>query len=140
MNIGGRLKKAILLKNKSLKDFSKTSEIPYITLQQYLAGKREPAASVLTKINIHSNISIDWLLTGRGTMYNDVPIPKVKEKTVNEIDEHLKEIDEHLKTLRPAQREEIFGRTLEMVRMNEMEEKLERLLKERDDKENGIEN
>ncbi len=133
MNIGGRLKKAILLKNKSLKDFSKTSEIPYITLQQYLAGKREPAASVLTKINIHSNISIDWLLTGRGTMYNDVPIPKVKEKTVNEIDEHLK-------TLRPAQREEIFGRTLEMVRMNEMEEKLERLLKERDDKENGIEN
>ncbi|RKZ41604.1 MAG: transcriptional regulator, partial [Candidatus Parabeggiatoa sp. nov. 3] len=124
MNIGGRLKKAILLKNKSLKDFSKTSEIPYITLQQYLAGKREPAASVLTKINIHSNISIDWLLTGRGTMYNDVPIPKVKEKTVNEIDEHLK-------TLRPAQREEIFGRTLEMVRMNEMEEKLERLLKER---------
>jgi len=133
MNIGGRLKKAILLKNKSLKDFSKTSEIPYITLQQYLAGKREPAASVLTKINIHSNISIDWLLTGRGTMYNDVPIPKVKEKTVNEIDEHLK-------TLRPAQREEIFGRTLEMVRMNEMEEKLERLLKERDDKEKGIEN
>ncbi|HIE02638.1 MAG TPA: XRE family transcriptional regulator [Thiotrichaceae bacterium] len=78
MNINERLKKVILLKNKSLKDFSEYSKIPYITLQQYLSGKRKPPIDFLIKIKTHSNISIDWLLTGQGEMYEKKGTEKVE--------------------------------------------------------------
>jgi transcriptional regulator with XRE-family HTH domain len=71
MNIGNRLKQAILLKNKSLKEFSRNSGIPYITLQQYFSGKRKPNADVLHYVSIHLNTNTDWLLTGEGSMFRE---------------------------------------------------------------------
>ncbi|MEK8021379.1 MAG: helix-turn-helix transcriptional regulator [Candidatus Parabeggiatoa sp.] len=124
--IGKRLNQIVLLKNKNLKDFSTDSKIPYATLQQYASGKRRPTTDVLIKIKTHSNISIDWLLTGEGEMYNT---PQKGDVVLVEKGKTVKEIDEHLKKLNPEQREKVFGMTLEMVRMNELEEKVEKLEK-----------
>jgi transcriptional regulator with XRE-family HTH domain len=76
MDIGSRLKKAILLNYKTLKEFSKKTGIPYITLHRYFSGKRKLNVDVLNDMNRYLNISIDWLLTGKGQMY-------LNEKTEN---------------------------------------------------------
>ncbi|MEK8017060.1 MAG: helix-turn-helix transcriptional regulator [Candidatus Parabeggiatoa sp.] len=78
MDIAKRLKKVIVNKNKTLKDFSKEANIPYITLQKYIAGERKPGADALTKIHIQLGISINWLLTGKGEMYEKKGTEKVE--------------------------------------------------------------
>ncbi|RKZ59106.1 MAG: hypothetical protein DRQ99_24320 [Candidatus Parabeggiatoa sp. nov. 3] len=132
-----KIGRRILSLRKDLKlsqtKFSELTGIQRTYLSVIEKEQKIPSFNVISYLLDTTEVNASWLLAGKGKMYNDVPMLNLKGKTVNEIDEHLK-------TLRPAQREEIFGRTLEMVRMNEMEEKLERLLKERDDKEKGIEN
>ena len=90
MNIGSRLREVILLKNNNLKKFSEDADIPYITLQQYLAGNRKPGMDALIKISVQLNISIDWLLTGEGEMYRKKDVETVEietsKKTVGDIE------------------------------------------------------
>lgn len=71
MSIGKRLRLAIDASNLKVKGFSELTEIPYRSLQQYLSEDRSPAADVLTKICAQTNIDINWLLTGQGSMYRD---------------------------------------------------------------------
>jgi len=78
MGIAQRLKKIISNKNKTLKDFSKESNIPYTTLQKYIAGERKPGADALTKIHTQLGTSTDWLLTGQGEMYERKGTEKVE--------------------------------------------------------------
>jgi transcriptional regulator with XRE-family HTH domain len=95
MNIKQRLRQAILLKNKTLKQFALESGMPYITLQQYLSDKidRKPNADALIKMSIYLNVSIDWLLTGEGAMYRDhIQEERVEnKKAVEQIVEWLKD-------------------------------------------------
>ncbi len=93
MSIEQRLRQAILLKNKTLKEFASESGMPYTTLQQYLSDKidRKPNADALIKFETYLNISIDWLLTGKGSMYqnvyqNDLQEEKAEYKKRNEIE------------------------------------------------------
>ncbi|EAM4263992.1 XRE family transcriptional regulator [Salmonella enterica] len=69
MGISERLK--IVLDNQSLSitDAAAKCEIPYRSLQNYLRGEREPKVDALISISTRLGVSIDWLLTGRGTMY-----------------------------------------------------------------------
>ncbi len=97
MGIGKRLRKAILSKNSTLKEFSQKSKIPYITLQQYVADNQKPGANALIEISKCLNISIDWLLIGQGNMYNppqdSPPLPtRSPVQTIEEIDETLKDL------------------------------------------------
>ena len=99
MNIEQRLREIILLKNNSLKEFSEKADIPYITLQQYLAGNRKPGMDALIKIGIQLNISIDWLLTGEGEMYRKKTIETVEnvetsEKTIEWLNQWWENADE----------------------------------------------
>lgn len=71
MSIMERLRQTILSKNKTLRDFSDESSIPYTTLQQYLSGSRKPGLDALNSIKTHLSISIDWLLTGDGPMHRE---------------------------------------------------------------------
>jgi transcriptional regulator with XRE-family HTH domain len=95
MNIKQRLRQAILLKNKTLKQFALESGMPYITLQQYLSDKidRKPNADALIKMSIYLNVSLDWLLTGEGAMYRDhIQEERVEnKKAVEQIVEWLKD-------------------------------------------------
>ena len=94
MDINDRLRKAILLKNKTLKKFALNAGISYVTLQRYLSGKRQPNVDALLKINNHLDVSLDWLLTGKGSMYLE------EEKGINKSPKWLtdwwqKSDDEH---------------------------------------------
>jgi transcriptional regulator with XRE-family HTH domain len=73
MSVKNRLKQIFDNSRMSLVDISQKCEINYGTLQQYLGDKRKPNTNSLTKLCIHLNIDISWLLTGEGTMYRHKP-------------------------------------------------------------------
>jgi transcriptional regulator with XRE-family HTH domain len=113
MNIEQRLREIILLKNNSLKEFSEKADIPYITLQQYLAGNRKPGMDALIKIGIQLNISIDWLLTGEGEMYRKKTIETVEnvetsEKTIEWLNEWWENADKKHKIWLEVQMQRCF--------------------------------
>ncbi|MDM8561041.1 helix-turn-helix transcriptional regulator [Candidatus Parabeggiatoa sp. HSG14] len=68
MTIGKRLKNAIKNKGLKLTEFAKKSEIPYRNLQGYIADEMIPGGKSLIKI-AELGVSTDWLLTGKGEMY-----------------------------------------------------------------------
>ena len=85
-SVSERLKKVVSDFDGNLKEFAKQCGIPYRTLQDYIAGKREPGAANLIKIATQMRISIDWLLTGESqvkeesSIYNAIPHDIITEK------------------------------------------------------------
>lgn len=59
-----RLRFAIALRGLSIRDFSDLAQIPYRTMQDYLAGISKPGADQLAKLSA-AGIDLNWLLTGR---------------------------------------------------------------------------
>lgn len=68
MGIDERLKKVLKNRGLSIKEVSETCGIPYRTLQNYLRGEREPNAKALSTLGTQLGVSLDWLLTGSGSM------------------------------------------------------------------------
>ena len=113
MDIEQRLRKIILLKNNNLKEFSEKADIPYITLQRYLAGNRKPGMDALIKISNQLDVSIDWLLTGEGEMYRKKTIENVEnvetsEKTIEWLNEWWENADEKHKIWLEVQMQRCF--------------------------------
>ncbi len=50
-------------------DFANALDMPFSTIRTYEQGKVSIPHTFLIKINEQYNISIDWLLTGRGEMF-----------------------------------------------------------------------
>jgi len=75
MEVKDRLKILISILRITLKEFSQKTGIPYITLQHYLRGTREPGTENLQKIALQLDINLNWLLTGEGE-------PFIKSKPV----------------------------------------------------------
>lgn len=79
MTVGERIKIfREFVKIPSQKEFSEILEIPFRTLQSYEQNKVSIPHTFLLKLIDKFNISVDWLLTGRGEMVdmfasNDVP-------------------------------------------------------------------
>jgi len=71
IDIHKRLKDVISFKNQTLKDYSRNSKIPYVTLQRYFSGKQKPTINLLYEIVINFDIDMTWLLTGNGSMYRE---------------------------------------------------------------------
>ncbi|GJJ79799.1 hypothetical protein PcPA57_05190 [Pasteurella canis] len=69
MSISERLKLVCQEKNWKLKDFSEATGLPYRTAQGYLNGTREPNAEGMSTLCNKINLNINWLLTGKGTIY-----------------------------------------------------------------------
>ena len=53
----------------NIKQFAEMGDIPYRTLQDYLAGKITPGYDNLQKMHAVFRVSIDWLLTNEGPIY-----------------------------------------------------------------------
>lgn len=53
---------------ESMADVAKRLDLPHATVRNYYQG-RLPAPEVLIKIANTTNVSLNWLLTGRGEMY-----------------------------------------------------------------------
>jgi bacteriophage CI repressor helix-turn-helix domain len=80
MSISERLKQVIEDKNLNIKAFSEISGIPYRSIQNYLRNEREPNVEALIRLKEAINIDINWLLTGEGKMYRNLPNDELKAK------------------------------------------------------------
>ncbi|EAS6529531.1 helix-turn-helix transcriptional regulator [Salmonella enterica subsp. enterica serovar Montevideo] len=125
MSIKERLREAMVAKSLTIKALSDLSKIPYRSLQNYLRGEREPNAEALVALSTHLNISIDWLLTGKG---ETVGVEKVQlanqEQHFNQSDLKLLEL---LNQLDPEVRKELLRGAEEKQRMINMEKQLKEL-------------
>ena len=74
--------------HKSMAVVAKRLGVPHATVRNYYQG-RLPAPEVLIKIARETNVSLNWLLTGKGDMYAGqappVGIGKFLEQKIGEI-------------------------------------------------------
>lgn len=69
MCISERLKQVLDAKNMTVIEFSKVTGISYRSAMNYLNEGRDPNVDALVKIYKGLEVSITWLLTGNGTMF-----------------------------------------------------------------------
>ncbi|EHZ8212011.1 helix-turn-helix transcriptional regulator [Escherichia coli] len=125
MSIKERLREAMDAKGLTIKALSDLSKIPYRSLQNYLRGEREPNAEALVALSTHLNISIDWLLTGKGeAVGGEKAQPANQEQHFNQSDLKLLEL---LNQLEPEVRKELLRGAEEKQRMIDMEKQLKEL-------------
>ena len=71
MSVINRVREVCEVRSLSLKQLSKLTKNNYRTVQNYLDPNmnRMPSYEFLLSLNEHIGISIDWLMTGQGSMY-----------------------------------------------------------------------
>ncbi len=69
MCISNRLKNVLEVKNITVKEFSDATGISYRSAMNYLNEGRDPNVESLVKIYNILGVSITWLLTGEGAMF-----------------------------------------------------------------------
>ena len=125
MSIAARLRSVLDKKGLSIKEASELVGIPYRTLQNYLLDEREPNAKALSAIRTHLGISVDWLLTGEGTMTGEAPQQEqTGAVTVNPQEEAILEL---FRSLGEAGRREIQSAAEEKKRLMDVEQRLKDL-------------
>ena len=72
MCISERLKQILEAKNMTITEFSNVTGISYRSAMNYLNEGRDPNVEGLVKIHEALGISITWLLTGNGAMFQTV--------------------------------------------------------------------
>lgn len=65
-NFADRLKQ--VFDNASMADIARRLDLPHATVRNYFQG-RMPAPDVLIKIANETNVSLNWLLTGKGDVF-----------------------------------------------------------------------
>ncbi|HDR0618872.1 helix-turn-helix domain-containing protein [Pasteurella multocida] len=92
MCMSDRLKQILEVKGMSVKEFSELTGISYRSAMNYLNEGRDPNVDGLVKIHEALGVSITWLLTGKGTMFNSVV-------DGNELSEKERELISHYRML-----------------------------------------
>lgn len=85
MCISDRLKQILEVKGMSVKEFSELTGISYRSAMNYLNEGRDPNVEGLVKIHEALGISITWLLTGKGAMFQSA----TKESDMSNQEEKL---------------------------------------------------
>lgn len=124
MSISARLRSVIDDRGMSIKEASEVVGIPYRTLQNYLLGEREPNAKAMAAIRTHLGISLDWLLTGEGSMCLDVSAASSEAQTKNQQEEAILEL---FRSLGEAGKREIQSAAEEKKRLMDVEQRLKDL-------------
>lgn len=124
MSIAARLRSVIDDRGMSIKEASEAVGIPYRTLQNYLLGEREPNAKAMAAIRTHLGISLDWLLTGEGSMCLGVSTRSSETQTVNQQEEAILEL---FRSLGEAGKREIQSAAEEKKRLMDVEQRLKDL-------------
>ena len=125
MGINDRIRMAIEARELSLKEAAKACGLSYSSLQNWVGGIREPRPEALIALGSHLGISIDWLLTGEGTMLRsglsgattDDPATSPQEKAILALYRSLGESDQR----------EIQSAAEEKKRIRDIEQRLEDL-------------
>ena len=76
-SLGERIRHAIKESGRTQKDVAKLVGIAENTLVNYIKGKRIPDAETVAKIGGLCGVSLDWLITGKGSMQ---PAPSVRDE------------------------------------------------------------
>lgn len=124
MSIATRLRSVIDDRGMSIKEASEVVGIPYRTLQNYLLGEREPNAKAMAAIRTHLGISLDWLLTGEGSMFLGVSGGASETQTANQQEEAILEL---FRSLGEAGKREIQSAAEEKKRLMDVEQRLKDL-------------
>lgn len=124
MSIAARLRSVIDDRGMSIKEASEVVGIPYRTLQNYLLGEREPNAKAMAAIRTHLGISLDWLLTGEGSMFLGVSTASSEAQTKNQQEEAILEL---FRSLGEAGQREIQSAAEEKKRLMDVEQRLKDL-------------
>ncbi|EGP03222.1 helix-turn-helix domain-containing protein [Mannheimia haemolytica] len=72
MCISNRLKQVLEAKNMTVTEFSNVTGISYRSAMNYLNEGRDPNVEALIKIHQAFGVSITWLLTGNGAMFQTI--------------------------------------------------------------------
>jgi transcriptional regulator with XRE-family HTH domain len=124
MSIATRLRSVLDLKGLSIKEASEIVGIPYRTLQNYLLDEREPNAKAMGAIRTNLGVSVDWLLTGEGTMFHGVSDTGAGVSTANMQEEAMLEL---FRSLGEAGKREIQSAAEEKKRLMDVEQRLKDL-------------
>ena len=85
MCISERLKQVLEAKNMTVTEFSNVTGISYRSAMNYLNEGRDPNVDALVKIHKGLEISITWLLTGNGEMFQEI----IQESAISPQEEKL---------------------------------------------------
>lgn len=124
MSIATRLRSVLDLKGLSIKEASDVVGIPYRTLQNYLLDEREPNAKAMSALRTHLGVSVDWLLTGEGSMFHGVSVQGADPATENMQERALLEL---FRSLGDAGKRDIQSAAEEKKRLMDVEQRLKDL-------------
>lgn len=122
MGISLRIRSAIEARSLSLKEAAKVCDVSYSSLQNWISGIREPRPEALIALGSHLGISIDWLLTGEGSMFRGDRIEA--GPSVNPDEEAILTL---YRALGDSDKRELRHAAEEKRRLREMEQRLDDL-------------
>lgn len=119
MSTSERLRVALDALGLKITEAAERSGLPYRSWQNYLRGEREPGAEALHAISTRLHISVDWLLTGQGSMRLDIRTAGVSAETPRE-----EAVLALFRELTEGEQREIQQAAEEKKRLREVERKL----------------
>ncbi|EEI9429516.1 helix-turn-helix domain-containing protein [Salmonella enterica] len=131
--ISERLKEVLDSQSLTITDAAAKCGMPYRSLQNYLRGEREPKVDALISISTQLGISIDWLLTGRGTMYitstqlESRDCSQCAQQLPDEMTVREKKLLELFRVLSPEEQKNILLDAEKGQRLNELEREVKEL-------------
>ena len=82
----------LAFENSTMAEIARRIDVPHATIRNYFHG-RLPAPEVLIKIAENTGVSLNWLLTGAGSMYftaeRRLDLDEVLEKRITEVVERI---------------------------------------------------
>lgn len=126
MSIATRLRSVLDHKGLSIKEASDLVGIPYRTLQNYLLDEREPNAKAMGALRTHLGISVDWLLTGEGSMFHGMSDGGADTESANMQEKAMLEL---FRSLGDSGKREIQSAAEEKKRLMDVEQRLKDLTK-----------
>ena len=79
MEFKDRLAELFKVLNTSQTKLAKATGVGRSSFSLYLSGKKTPTITVAIKVAIVTNVSLNWLLLGKGPMFRDELAPKNEE-------------------------------------------------------------
>lgn len=75
----------------SVAKFAEKIDIPAVSLTNYERGERTPSAHLFIQLHTKLNVNLNWLVSGKGEMFNAPPFDAVKTELRSEVLQILKE-------------------------------------------------
>lgn len=73
----------------SLARFADMLEMSANTLTNYELNRREPSLTFFVQLSKKTNVNLNWLVSGKGSMFNSPEFEDAREEILKEVDEIL---------------------------------------------------